>query len=193
MTAVERLLYIIDDTSKRGQPPLQTRVPDPAFHPRMSGEACSGNSVEVRSWRGSPCSSHRTLLHTTPCLLTHPWHPYHRGFSLLVKNMHDTEHLMSSMWNKLIHITTSQHRQWINLLHRAAHGGGSWKTRASPGARGWVPHCRHQGQAQLLDVLHPAAAGTTRNLRPPNSAPASSFDPAWGAPGAGPAAPRAAL
>lgn len=44
MTAVECLLCIIDDTSKRGQPPLQTRVLAPAFHPQMSKEACSGNS-----------------------------------------------------------------------------------------------------------------------------------------------------
>lgn len=120
MTAVECLLYIIDDTSKRGQPPLQTCVPDPAFHPQMSGEACGGNSVEVRSWQGSPHSSHHTLLHTTQCLLTHPWHPHHRGFSLLVENMHDGEHLTSPMWNKLIQITTSQHRQGINLLHQSS-------------------------------------------------------------------------
>lgn len=43
MTAVEHLLYIINDTAKTGQAPLQTQVPDPAFHPQMSSEACSGN------------------------------------------------------------------------------------------------------------------------------------------------------
>jgi len=47
-TAVERLLYVIDDTSCRGQPPLQTRLPDLAFHPQTK-PAVETHSMEVRS------------------------------------------------------------------------------------------------------------------------------------------------